>query len=300
MQKAPERPASRAAAAATSRPASQQSRPIKPVANAPPRAPVKPARAMLPPKTRADGSALGGPPNRPTAGGSSKANVEAKPARARPALTQPTASQLAKVKALVINKTGPKKVGALPTRSEGKPTSSNVLSKSTKANIGGSSTGTKKLAKPTKADVAEIQAAASVPLPPSPKPEPVLIPLPDPTPCELDAERGDVAEGDCPAREQEPVPEVAVQAELEQPAQPTHFRLPLLDSSVYGDGDGILCTPMHPEVKSLGWNNAKTPISALLTSIQQGFEFSPSSPVSPPYTYVSGDKDTMPFATQLF
>ncbi|KIM64979.1 hypothetical protein SCLCIDRAFT_114032, partial [Scleroderma citrinum Foug A] len=40
---------------------------------------------------------------------------------------------------------------------------------------------------------------------------------------------------------------------------------------------------------------SKTPITALLTSIQRGFLFTPSSPLSPPQTYLpapSGDNAT--------
>ncbi|KAF8891649.1 clasp N terminal-domain-containing protein [Infundibulicybe gibba] len=50
-------------------------------------------------------------------------------------------------------------------------------------------------------------------------------------------------------------------------------------------------------------SSAKTPISALLSSIQRGFLFTPSSPMSPPDTYLSrAPPDSMPFSlnTRLF
>ncbi|KAG2015988.1 endo-1,3(4)-Beta-Glucanase chain A [Coprinopsis cinerea AmutBmut pab1-1] len=54
-------------------------------------------------------------------------------------------------------------------------------------------------------------------------------------------------------------------------------------------------TPPNPNIQlGISWNvhEAKTPISALLSSIQQGFEFSPASPLSPPQGY----QDVQPLA----
>lgn len=48
-------------------------------------------------------------------------------------------------------------------------------------------------------------------------------------------------------------------------------------------------TPPQATHLGVAWNanEAKTPISALLSSIQQGFEFSPVSPLSPPMGYAN-------------
>jgi hypothetical protein len=48
-------------------------------------------------------------------------------------------------------------------------------------------------------------------------------------------------------------------------------------------------TPPQATHLGVAWNanDAKTPISALLSSIQQGFEFSPASPLSPPMGYAN-------------
>ncbi|KAF5326478.1 hypothetical protein D9611_000210 [Ephemerocybe angulata] len=325
----PSRPVSKernAAPSTSTRPASQQSRPIKPVAVPKVTSSTQASRAMLPPKTRADGTALGSAapvrPGRSIAGASSAASSSAaeptaRPARVRTGLTQPTASQLAKVKALVITKAAPKKPSALPSKVAAKSTqassSSNVLSKSLKANVSRPAEPgkTSKIAKRAVTPAQENLPAAAVPLPPSP--EVASVPLPEPVECVVEdavvtppvVEEEEVAE---PIEEEvvEPAPveaEVEPEAEPEQhvPApEPAHYHLPLLGPNIYVDGEELPNTPMHPELKSLGWNNAKTPISALLSSIQQGFEFSPSSPVSPPYTYLNGDKDTLPLGTQLF
>lgn len=174
-----------------------------------------------------------------------------------------------------------------------------------------------------------------MPLPPSP--EPADIPLPEPvvsddidrakTPAPIEVEPAPIPE---PARTPEPaVPEQEVDGEqeemevdevqeehvVEEPVEeavvvkePVHVAPPpFADSSVviHGLDDDlkdldVYATPIHPEVRNLDWANAKTPISALLSSIQQGFEFSPPSPVSPPYTYLNGERDTAGLGTRLF
>jgi hypothetical protein len=182
------------------------------------------------------------------------------------------------------------------------------------------------------------EKAAKVPLPPSP--EPVDIPLPEPvlsddidrvkTPEPVEVQEAPVPE---PAVTPEPAVVEEVDAEVEENdvhveehaeeeaeveigtkpepkavPEPARVHVPAFVSPevVIGGMDDdlkdldVYATPLHPEVKTLNWGNAKTPISALLSSIQQGFEFSPSSPVSPPYTYINGEKDTGALAAQLF
>jgi hypothetical protein len=220
---------------------------------------------------------------------------------------QPTASQLAKVKALVIQK-APKKPAAVPTKpssSRPNPTtaSTNVLNKSSKANIGQGS----KTAKPSSKASAPIVAEA-VPLPPSPGVE-ANAPLPE----VVEAVAVAVEEKEAPKEEdprpageekaeeeEEVVAEPEAEEEEESPApEPAPIGLVVTGSEPFD----LPNTPLNPEIKSLGWNiqNAKTPISQLLTSIQQGFEYSPTSPLSPPQSYLTGSNgETQPLSFPLF
>ncbi|KAJ2922011.1 hypothetical protein H1R20_g15074, partial [Candolleomyces eurysporus] len=351
MQKKPlSRPASQqsnVAIDAIERPSSQQSRPIRPTSKptgAPkPSSSTQASRAMPPPKTKADGSALGEPSkaSRPvkrvgeastgpsstkeatvpakrpaTFGDSSKTSRPVKrvaeastaaretaepakrPARTQGGLMQPTASQLAKVKALVIQKAA-KKPAAVPAKPSSRPNptaaSTNVLNKSTKANIarGGESGKTAKAPPPV--------VPEAVPLPPSPKVEATALPE------AVEAAAATVEENEAPNEEEVEEEEAAVSEPEAEVVQEVEYPAPAaIGLVVTGSDNGpfeLPNTPLNPEIKSLGWNiqNAKTPISQLLTSIQQGFEYSPTSPLSPPQSYLTGNNgETQPLSFPLF
>ncbi|RXW14299.1 hypothetical protein EST38_g11545 [Candolleomyces aberdarensis] len=352
MQKKPlSRPASQQSNVATDavgRPNSQQSRPIRPTSkptSAPkPGSSTQASRAMPPPKTKADGSALGEPSkaSRPVKrlgeaaepakraanlGDSSKTSRPVKrvpeastgaketaepakrPARTQGGLMQPTASQLAKVKALVIQKAA-KKPAAVPAKPSSRPNpataSTNVLNKSTKANIARAGESTK-TAKTTKASPPVVPEA--VPLPPSPKVEANTLPeAVEAVAATVEENEAPIEEDSEPAEEEEVEEEEAVVSEPEdEVVQEVEYPAPAAIGLVVTDSDKepfeLPNTPLNPEIKSLGWNiqNAKTPISQLLTSIQQGFEYSPASPLSPPQSYLTGNNgETQPLSFPLF
>ena len=131
-----------------------------------------------------------------------------------------------------------------------------------------------------------------IPLPPSPEPDAANVPLPPP-----------VAE-----EEKELLEDNAVgQVELDRPlvdfaadSKPASHLPPIAPNAFVTGPDGhredLPSTPAQLHLPPSEWalQNAKTPISALLSSIQQGFEFSPASPLSPPHTYLNGETTPLP------
>ncbi|KAG2355681.1 clasp N terminal-domain-containing protein [Suillus spraguei] len=109
-------------------------------------------------------------------------------------------------------------------------------------------------------------APEHVPLPPSPTVCPAAVPLPSSPPC-----------SPC----QSP--------QLEPPAPGGQFAQ-VTDDNTHVAGD----SPPSPSIETTPSRNvdfqgspSKTPITALLSSIQRGFLFTPSSPLSPPQAYIT-------------
>ncbi|KAI0313013.1 hypothetical protein OF83DRAFT_591572 [Amylostereum chailletii] len=115
---------------------------------------------------------------------------------------------------------------------------------------------------------AVVEVAAAVPLPPSPHstPEPSLVALP-PSPVETPQDIDEIPtseqknDGHSDALDPTP-PELVVSASVATPVK----------------DDATSATSAFQDV-------GKTPISALVSSIQRGFLFTPNSPLSPPQSY---------------
>lgn len=102
-----------------------------------------------------------------------------------------------------------------------------------------------------------------VPLPPSPTVCPTAVPLP-PSPVYS------------PRHSRQFEPTVSEEPPIQVPTYDTHVARDANDS-----------TPSRRDV-NIQESPSKTPITALLSSIQHGFLLTPSSPLSPPQTYVTG------------
>jgi hypothetical protein len=125
-------------------------------------------------------------------------------------------------------------------------------------------------------------APKDIPLPPSPKRQkkPTSVPLPpSPKPPKADEKAGEVpkeVEGvSVPAMEEAPP--------IRHVEGPTNELVPAVPFFP-GIQEPVESTPT-PSQKHLAGPTG-TPISTLLTSIQQGFLFTPCSPLSPPQTYL--------------
>ncbi|KAJ3559690.1 hypothetical protein NP233_g11200 [Leucocoprinus birnbaumii] len=173
-------------------------------------------------------------------------------------LSRPTLSQLARVRA-PVSKTAPKPVRGLEIRKT-KPPIRTGLSGHVAAQ------GRTVRTKTASANVPRPTTPTSIPLPPSPKP----------SSAELLASSSE-------AEKELGKPLLDSQPELttrhgEEPTSPQD--VPAIESSA--------STPSVHNIHIMDVNMAlKTPISALLSSIQQGFDLTPCSPLSPPQDYLA-------------
>ncbi|KAI0267166.1 clasp N terminal-domain-containing protein [Gloeopeniophorella convolvens] len=187
-----------------------------------------------------------------------------KPAARSGGATQPTLSQLSRMKAAEEEK-------GRRAAAKGPVTKSLAVKKA-------------KAAAPAKATAKQTEvppAAISTPLPPSPEVKAVEVPLPEsPVIAPLDVQEVQV---EAQQEEQEQLLAQPEQAEVQQTAPPQ------VDSgaSTPSSSDRHPVTPAqdplaHPFGVAAPAVAGKTPISALVNSIQRGFLFSPNSPLSPP------------------
>ncbi|KAG2145952.1 clasp N terminal-domain-containing protein [Suillus bovinus] len=110
-------------------------------------------------------------------------------------------------------------------------------------------------------------APEHVPLPPSPTVCPTAVPLPSSPPCS-------------PRQSSQLEPSASARLSVQVTTDDTH-----VIGSVLPPSTSIEATPSRNV--DFQESPSKTPITALLSSIQRGFLFTPSSPLSPPQAYVA-------------
>ncbi|KIM78968.1 hypothetical protein PILCRDRAFT_824098 [Piloderma croceum F 1598] len=188
--------------------------------------------------------------------------------RAAAASLQPTLAQLSRAKAAAVDRKG--KDAVKPSWGRPPPSKAAIVTKG--VSTGGKVQDMKPGSRPKHKGKT---APTDIPLPPSPKHEktPTSVPLPaSPKPPKNEQETegcvGDVEGVLVPAMDEDKavptcaqVPAVPFIPDIKEPADSTPTRMPI-------------------------GAPAGTPISTLLTSIQQGFLFTPCSPLSPPQTYL--------------
>ncbi|TFK22596.1 hypothetical protein FA15DRAFT_657432 [Coprinopsis marcescibilis] len=216
--------------------------------------------------------------------------------KVRAGLTQPTLSQMAKQRTTMARKLAPagipKPTAKLATKLASKAPTAAVLRdggpKSNAAAISSVKKENPQYAQPTQdveivseglaevvEEVVEEGALLSVPAEVEGQPQSIS--------CEHDEERV-------------PTPTIMIRNKSPEPMPPASHTpsqeedIPLPSVEVTAAAERIPFTPQNHNNLGVGWNthDAKTPISALLSSIQQGFEFSPGSPLSPPHGYQNG------------
>ena len=124
-------------------------------------------------------------------------------------------------------------------------------------------------------------AARAIPLPPNPKREktPISVPLPL-SPSEED-EKVRMALTEVEGGPTTATDETPIDKNVEESTSTLSLAVPLIPDPQEPDNS----TPI-PFQKTSFATQAGTPISTLLTSIQQGFMFTPCSPLSPPQSYL--------------
>ncbi|KAH6914153.1 endo-1,3(4)-beta-glucanase chain A [Coprinopsis sp. MPI-PUGE-AT-0042] len=198
--------------------------------------------------------------------------------RVRAGLTEPTASQLAKMKPKVAPLAKP--VGKPTAKAPAKKAKEAAVLRdgAPRSNSGETLRATAKKEEPLKLEDLAVPDEAS-----NPVAEEQVV--------EAEAEvQEEAAEEDEHEEEGEPraqgLPSIA---EPQDEVSESESDVPMIRLPTDGQGTPDPITPPQATHLGVAWNanDAKTPISALLSSIQQGFEFSPASPLSPPMGYAN-------------
>ncbi|KII86620.1 hypothetical protein PLICRDRAFT_699931 [Plicaturopsis crispa FD-325 SS-3] len=220
------------------------------------------------------------PVAKPAAAASSSSSARAEPAKPRAGgATQPTLAQLARTKPLVTKKAEP----AAPKASWGRPA---VTKKASAPALKGKASAPALKGKSTAADKKPaVVVPASVPLPPSPVPEALEDEKEEtPVPAAVvdvgepaDEEHIEEAQVDTPASAS-PTPDAS---ESESSSRSESVEEPTVSLQTPPD------SPSRPKNVQLPLDAMRTPVSALISSIEQGFLFSPASPLSPPQSYLN-------------